>query len=140
MMKKTILTLISAIACLAGANAEEKTAISVWVNDADAQTYNISSQPVIKHTDGKLQLKVNGGTLGSYEIYNGMKITFTKESQLGDVNADSTITMADANSIVNKYLNGEAANINVTAADYNKDGQITMADANSVVNAYLTEQ
>ena len=136
-MKKILLGLMAIIMCTGNALAEEKSALAIHVSSSDTQSYNISSLPVMKHVDGQLVMKVNGGELGKYEIYDGLKITFSKEADLGDVNQDSKTTMADANSIVNKFLSGYVTNINVTAADYNKDGQITMADANSVTNSYL---
>ena len=58
----------------------------------------------------------------------------------GDVNGDGSITMADANAVVNYFLSTDKSgitNFDVTAADVNKDGGITMADANQIVNMFL---
>ena len=60
--------------------------------------------------------------------------------QLGDVNGDGSITMADANMVVNYFLATDPssiANFNVAAADVNGDKAITMADANQIVNMFL---
>ena len=58
----------------------------------------------------------------------------------GDVNGDGSITMADANMVVNYFLATDPssiANFNVAAADVNGDKAITMADANQIVNIFL---
>lgn len=56
----------------------------------------------------------------------------------GDVNHDGSITMADANMVVNYILaTDKPENFNVEAADVNGDGDITMADANQIVNIFL---
>ena len=58
--------------------------------------------------------------------------------QPGDVNHDGSITMADANMVVNYYLaTTKPLDFDVTAADVNGDNDITMADANMIVNMYL---
>ena len=58
----------------------------------------------------------------------------------GDVNGDGSITMADANAVVNYFLSTDPSsitNFNVNAADVNGDKAITMADANAIVNIFL---
>ena len=50
---------------------------------------------------------------------------------LGDVNGDESVTMADANAVVNYYLaTDKPEDFDVESADVNGDGGITMADAN----------
>lgn len=139
-MKKTILMSMLCIAGIITARAEDKTAFKVWVESNNFQAYNLNALPVIKHVDGKLVVKAHGNDMGKYDIKDGMKITFSQEMAPGNANEDDDVTMADANVIVNKFLNGEAANINVTAADANKDGIITMADANETVNIFLNQE
>ena len=57
---------------------------------------------------------------------------------LGDVNGDGSITMADANAVVNYYLaTNKPEDFDVESADVNGDGDITMADANMIVNMFL---
>lgn len=57
----------------------------------------------------------------------------------GDVNNDNSITMADANAVVNYFLaTDKPVDFNVDAADANCDGDITMADANQIVNIFLS--
>lgn len=136
-MKKTIITMVLTLISVLAMNAEEKTAVSVWVASDNFQAYNMSAKPVMKHANGQLTMCVNGKAFGTYDLYDGMKITFSKEAQIGDVNGDENVTMSDANAIVNMFINGGAKNVNVTAADANSDCTITMSDANAVVNMFL---
>ncbi|MBR6191893.1 MAG: hypothetical protein IKQ68_07035 [Prevotella sp.] len=49
----------------------------------------------------------------------------------GNVNGDESVTMADANAVVNYYLaTDKPEDFDVESADVNGDGGITMADAN----------
>ncbi len=59
----------------------------------------------------------------------------------GDVNNDGSVTMADANMVVNYFLAEDKDSIsgfNKEAGDVNKDGDISMADANAIVNIFLS--
>ncbi len=59
----------------------------------------------------------------------------------GDANGDGSITMADANMVVNYFLASDKSmvtGIDTDAADVNGDGFITMADANQIVNMFLS--
>jgi len=70
----------------------------------------------------------------------GTAVVIEKPYILGDVNGDGSITMADANMVVNYFLATDPssiANFNVAAADVNGDKAITMADANQIVNMFL---
>lgn len=56
----------------------------------------------------------------------------------GDVNNDYSITMSDANAVVNYFLaTDKPADFYVDGADANCDGDITMSDANQIVNTFL---
>jgi len=58
----------------------------------------------------------------------------------GDVNNDGSVTMADANMVVNYFLATDKNSIsgfNKEAGDVNNDGDISMADANAIVNLFL---
>ena len=60
--------------------------------------------------------------------------------QKGDVNHDGSVTMADANLVVNYFLANDKTTFvgfDIVAADVNEDGYISMADANAIVNMFL---
>ena len=86
----------------------------------------------------------DGSTIDFGKDKDGMKFYFSiaenSEVILGDVNGDGSITMADANAVVNYFLSTDPSsitNFNVAAADVNGDKSITMADANKIVNMFL---
>ena len=56
-------------------------------------------------------------------------------AEAGDANEDGDISMADANKVVNMFL--DAKGTYSKTADVNKDGEVTMADANLIVNIFL---
>jgi len=60
----------------------------------------------------------------------------------GDSNGDDTVTMADANAVVNYFLAKGTdgfveGDFDEETADVNNDGEVTMADANQIVNMFL---
>ena len=69
----------------------------------------------------------------------------TKGDYLGDANQDGTITMADANAVVNYFLaveKPEGFPLHLANVNGDTDGEdnplITMADANLIVNSFLS--
>ncbi len=142
-MKKQILTMLLLAVSVMGAKADDRGALKIAVTTDNSHSYNIAETQKMKHEDGKLVMFAHNVAMGSYEIYDGMKITFERDAASGNANVDTDesgndmVTMADANLVVNYFLSGTATNFNVTAADSNKDGGITMADANAIVNIFL---
>ncbi len=87
-------------------------------------------------------LYVPAGTLETYKSADQWK-EFTHIKEISDANSDGTVSMADANIVVNYFLNTNKKTVNdidTIAADVNGDGQITMADANLIVNTFLNKQ
>ena len=73
----------------------------------------------------------------------GTAVVIEKPYILGDVNHDGSITMADANAVVNYYLATDKSTVTgfyESEANVNGDEGITMADANQIVNMYLGAQ
>ena len=84
--------------------------------------------------------KIGTGLVLTLVPVAGTAVVIEKPYILGDVNGDGSITMADANMVVNYFLATDPssiANFNVAAADVNGDKAITMADANQIVNMFL---
>ena len=70
----------------------------------------------------------------------GTAVVIEKPYILGDVNHDGSITMADANAVVNYYLATDKPTVtgfHESEANVNGDDGITMADANQIVNMFL---
>ena len=72
---------------------------------------------------------------------DGTEATYAYIGKLGDANNDGSVTMADANMVVNYFLSTDKSdikNFNKKKANINGDGDITMADANQIVNVFLS--
>ena len=68
--------------------------------------------------------------------------TYAYIGMLGDANNDGSVTMADANMVVNYFLSTNKSsikNFNKKKANVNGDNDITMADANKIVNMFLAQ-
>ena len=90
------------------------------------------------------RLLIKNGAMTAGEIKAQMQADFPGYAEYlaggekGDVNGDGSITMADANAVVNYFLaTDKPENFDVESADVNGDGSITMADANQIVNMFL---
>ena len=90
------------------------------------------------------RLLIKNSAMTAGEIQAQMKADFPGYAEYlaggdkGDVNGDGSITMADANAVVNYFLaTDKPENFDVESADVNGDGDITMADANQIVNMFL---
>ena len=78
---------------------------------------------------------------GNSSNYNVYSIQFKKPEkpvQLGDVNKDNVITIADVTALVNVILGKDSENVySRDAADVNGDKNITIADVTALVNLIL---
>ncbi len=78
---------------------------------------------------------------GNHHNYNVYSIQFKKPEkpvQLGDVNKDNVITIADVTALVNVILGKDSENVySRDAADVNGDKNITIADVTALVNLIL---
>ena len=91
------------------------------------------------YNSGRAVMK-DGDCVKSVVLSNGNSIF---DYQLGDVNKDGSVTMSDANAVVNYYLStnkSSMAGFDVDLANVNGDDDITMSDANAIVNMYLAGQ
>ena len=84
-----------------------------------------------KMTAGEIKAQMQADFPGYAEYLAG--------GEKGDANGDGSVTMADANLVVNYFLatDKSTVHINVEAANVNGDDDITMADANKIVNMFL---
>ena len=83
-------------------------------------------------------------SIDDYQAADQWKNFFIEKIRMdGDSNGDDTVTMADANAIVNYFLAKGTdgfveGDFDEETADVNEDGSVTMADANQVVNMFLS--
>ena len=58
--------------------------------------------------------------------------------QLGDVNQDGKVSIADVTALINYLLSGDDTGISLACADVNQDGNISIADVTALINLLLT--
>ena len=110
---------------------------------AASDGYNDSGQssPSMGGSQGQTDKEQDSPSMGNTEGQNDSEEdspSLQPKTLLGDVNHDGSVTMADANMVVNYFLaTDKPEDFDTTAADVNEDGYVTMADANQIVNMFL---
>ena len=110
---------------------------------AASDGYNDSGQssPSMGGSQGQADKEQDSPSMGNTEGQNDSEEespSLQPKTLLGDVNHDGSVTMADANMVVNYFLaTDKPEGFDTTAADVNEDGYVTMADANQIVNMFL---
>ena len=111
---------------------------------AASDGYNDSGQssPSMGGSQGQTDKEQDSPSMGNTEGQNDTEEdspSLQPKTLLGDVNHDGSVTMADANMVVNYFLATDKPDgFDTTAADVNEDGYVTMADANQIVNIFLS--
>jgi hypothetical protein len=62
------------------------------------------------------------------------------ESIPGDINGDGVVDITDAVALINRYLAGTTASLDLSIADLNNDGVVDITDAVAIVNKYLKNE
>lgn len=95
-----------------------------------------------RYYDGMVHYLAMLHLCGSFKIWKPATDAEAMRSlYLGDANGDGSVTMADANVVVNYYLAEDKSTVKDFVfhfADANEDGEISMADANQIVNIFLS--
>ena len=78
-------------------------------------------------------LHVPIGTSAAYSAEWGWRVYFGAIVEVGDVNGDLEVNIADINAVIDIILNGSGN----PCGDVNGDGEINIADINAVVNIIL---
>jgi hypothetical protein len=73
---------------------------------------------------------------GWFQIDN-FRLSYLGTVNMGDVNGDGNVNIADAIGVVNYVLKNEMTTFVAEAADMNGDGSINIADAIAIVNQIL---
>ena len=130
------LSKICLIVCLLLATSLHVVASSDGYNDSG------QSSPSMGGSQGQTDKEQDSPSMGNTEGQNDTEEdspSLQPKTLLGDVNHDGSVTMADANMVVNYFLaTDKPEDFDTTAADVNEDGSVTMADANQIVNMFLS--
>ena len=58
--------------------------------------------------------------------------------QLGDVNMDGDVNIADVTALIDYLLNGDDSAIDLTAANFNEDNSVDISDVTHLIDMLLT--
>ena len=132
---KHLCKICSVVWCLLLATSIHVMAVSDGYNDSG------QSSPSMGGSQGQTDKEQDSPSMGNTEGQNDSEEdspSLQPKTLLGDVNHDGSVTMADANMVVNYFLaTDKPEDFDTTAADVNEDGSVTMADANQIVNMFL---
>ena len=88
-----------------------------------------------------LRLKQTSGSSSEYCYIDDIEIcyeeTWEPEFDLGDVNDDGLVNIADVTDLIDYLLNNDASLINMNAADISADGMINISDVTDLIDMLL---
>lgn len=117
-----------------GTPTASSTALQSYSNSATSGTFTLSAADL----DATKVYKIEAATYRSYLCEIAFQTSLKKPVQLGDVNNDGEITIADVTALVNILLGKDTEGLyNYMAADVNQDNDITIADVTALVNRLL---
>ncbi len=117
-----------------GTPVASSTALQSYSNSVTSGTFTLSATDL----DATKVYKIEAATYRSYLCEIAFQTSLKKPVQLGDVNNDGEITIADVTALVNIVLGKDTEGLyNHMAADVNQDGEITIADVTALVNRLL---
>lgn len=140
-MKKILLALIAVFSMFQVAWAGySKDNLVVQTKEGLTDSYSLTTRPVVKFNGGEMILKSAGAEV-KYELGNIQQLVFAggQESKKGDVNADGTVDVSDANILINIILGSDEASKYEGRADVNGDGTVDVADVNEIINLILND-
>lgn len=117
-----------------GTPVASSTALQSYSNSVTSGTFTLSATDL----DATKVYKIEAATYRSYLCEIAFQTSLKKPVQLGDVNNDGEITIADVTALVNIVLGKDTEGLyNHLAADVNQDDDITIADVTALVNRLL---
>jgi hypothetical protein len=139
-MKKTIITMVIALVAMV-APAETYSYLKFTRTDNSTVTYSVeglkltydNTSVTISNVDGTATLPL--AQVQAMEFTNDASTTPSIE--VGDVNKDGTVSIADVTDLIDYLLTDGATDIDADAADIDKDGEISISDITALVDYLL---
>ena len=139
-MKKTIITMLIALVAMV-ASAETYNYLKFTKTNGSTVTCSVEG---IKVTYSNSNITVTNAegttTIALAEVQN---MYFSNEAggtdfQIGDVNKDNAVNIADVTALIDYLLGGDPSSINVDAADVNGDDAVNIADVTALIDLLLS--
>ncbi len=128
-MKKTIITMLIALVAIC-ASAETYSYLKFTKTNGTYDNANVT----VTNAEGTTTIAL----AEVRDMYFSNDGSTTPVYQLGDVNMDGDVNIADVTALIDYLLNGDDSVIDLTAANVNEDDSVDISDVTHLIDMLLT--
>ena len=140
-MKKTIITMLIALVAIC-ASAETYSYLKFTKTNGTTVTCSVEGLKITYDNTNVTATNAEGTTTIALaevrDMYFSNDGSTTPVYQLGDVNMDGDVNIADVTALIDYLLNGDDSVIDLTAANVNEDNSVDISDVTHLIDMLLT--
>jgi hypothetical protein len=140
-MKKTIITMLIALVAIC-ASAETYSYLKFTKTNGTTVTCSVEGLKITYDNTNVTVTNAEGTTTLALaevkDMYFSNDGSTTPVYQLGDVNMDGDVNIADVTALIDYLLNGDDSVIDLTAANVNEDNSVDISDVTHLIDMLLT--
>ncbi len=140
-MKKTIITMLIALVAIC-ASAETYSYLKFTKTNGSTVTCSVEGLKITYDNANVTVTNAEGTTTIALaevrDMYFSNDGSTTPVYQLGDVNMDGDVNIADVTALIDYLLNGDDSVIDLTAANVNEDDSVDISDVTHLIDMLLT--
>ena len=140
-MKKTIITMLIALVAIC-ASAETYSYLKFTKTNGSTVTCSVEGLKITYDNANVTVTNAEGTTTIALaevqDMYFSNDGSTTPVYQLGDVNMDGDVNIADVTALIDYLLNGDDSVIDLTAANVNEDNSVDISDVTHLIDMLLT--
>ena len=139
-MKKTIITMLIALVAIC-ASAETYSYLKFTKTNGSTVTCSVEGLKITYDNTNVTVTNAEGTTTIALaevqDMYFSNDGSTTPVYQLGDVNMDGDVNIADVTALIDYLLNGDDSVIDLTAANVNEDNSVDISDVTHLIDMLL---
>ena len=139
-MKKTIITMLIALVAIC-ASAETYSYLKFTKTNGTTVTCSVEGLKITYDNNNVTVTNAEGTTTIALaevrDMYFSNDGSTTPVYQLGDVNMDGDVNIADVTALIDYLLNGDDSVIDLTAANVNEDNSVDISDVTHLIDMLL---
>ena len=140
-MKKTIITMLIALVAIC-ASAETYSYLKFTKTNGTTVTCSVEGLKITYDNTNVTVTNAEGTTTIALaevrDMYFSNDGSTTPVYQLGDVNMDGDVNIADVTALIDYLLNGDDSVIDLTAANVNEDNSVDISDVTRLIDMLLS--
>ena len=140
-MKKTIITMLIALVAIC-ASAETYSYLKFTKTNGSTVTCSVEGLKITYDNTNVTVTNAEGTTTIALaevqDMYFSNDGSTTPVYQLGDVNMDGDVNIADVTALIDYLLSGDDSVIDLTAANVNEDDSVNISDVTHLIDILLT--